>query len=80
MPGAVKKSIPSDALSHVPDAEGRFGDYGGRYVPETLIRRFGRVGGRNTTRPGAIQRSKPSWPTCFGTTSAVLRRCIMPSG
>ena len=26
------------ATSHVPDAAGRFGDFGGRYVPETLIR------------------------------------------
>jgi tryptophan synthase beta chain len=26
------------ASGHVPDALGRFGDYGGRYVPETLIR------------------------------------------
>jgi len=26
------------ATSHVPDAAGRFGDYGGRYVPETLTK------------------------------------------
>jgi tryptophan synthase beta chain len=26
------------ATSHVPDAAGRFGEYGGRYVPETLTR------------------------------------------
>lgn len=26
------------SLSQVPDARGRFGDFGGRYVPETLIR------------------------------------------
>ena len=26
------------ATSHVPDAAGRFGDFGGRYVPETLTR------------------------------------------
>jgi tryptophan synthase beta chain len=30
--------LPGDATSHVPDAAGRFGDYGGRYVPETLTR------------------------------------------
>jgi len=28
----------SPASSHVPDAAGRFGDFGGRYVPETLMR------------------------------------------
>src|SRR5258708_7536677 len=26
------------ATSHVPNAAGRFGDFGGRYVPETLTR------------------------------------------
>ena len=26
------------ATSQVPDASGRFGDFGGRYVPETLTR------------------------------------------
>src|SRR5262245_41577683 len=28
--------MPSDS-PHVPDARGRFGPYGGRYVPETLM-------------------------------------------
>ena len=28
---------PESPLSHVPDERGRFGDYGGRFVPETLI-------------------------------------------
>ena len=28
----------SSATSQVPDAAGRFGDFGGRYVPETLVR------------------------------------------
>ena len=31
---AVPRTSPRDAL---PDASGRFGRYGGRYVPETLI-------------------------------------------
>ena len=26
------------ATAHVPDARGRFGDFGGRFVPETLTR------------------------------------------
>ncbi len=30
-------SAPVPALSQVPDTHGRFGDYGGRYVPETLV-------------------------------------------
>jgi len=33
----AKHSSPP-ALSQVPDASGRFGDFGGRYVPETLTR------------------------------------------
>jgi tryptophan synthase beta chain len=30
--------MPTPATSHVPDAAGRFGAFGGRYVPETLTR------------------------------------------
>jgi tryptophan synthase beta chain len=29
---------PAPASSQVPDAAGRFGPFGGRYVPETLMR------------------------------------------
>ncbi|PMU87139.1 tryptophan synthase subunit beta, partial [Pseudomonas sp. GP01-A4] len=36
MTAAVKPSIPND-YSAYPDAHGRFGDYGGLYVPETLM-------------------------------------------
>jgi tryptophan synthase beta chain len=32
---SVSSSAPS--VSHVPDARGRFGPYGGRFVPETLM-------------------------------------------
>ncbi len=31
-------SVDSKTLSQVPDARGRFGDFGGRYAPETLTR------------------------------------------
>ena len=27
-----------DSLSQVPDLQGRFGEFGGRYVPETLMK------------------------------------------
>ena len=30
-------TVPQAASSQVPDAAGRFGDFGGRYVPETLV-------------------------------------------
>jgi tryptophan synthase beta chain len=30
-------TAPAPAISHVPDARGRFGPYGGRFVPETLM-------------------------------------------
>jgi tryptophan synthase beta chain len=32
----MSESSTTQATSHVPDAKGRFGDFGGRYVPETL--------------------------------------------
>ncbi|MEM1304719.1 MAG: tryptophan synthase subunit beta, partial [Planctomycetota bacterium] len=39
-PAAVSPRAGSHgvASSQVPDAAGRFGDFGGRYVPETLVR------------------------------------------
>ncbi len=33
----MSSSQSAKARSNVPDASGRFGDYGGRYVPETLV-------------------------------------------
>ena len=33
-----KSAASAPASSHVPDAHGRFGSFGGRYVPETLMR------------------------------------------
>ena len=30
-------NTPTTAVSQIPDAAGRFGPFGGRYVPETLI-------------------------------------------
>ncbi|MEO0531338.1 MAG: tryptophan synthase subunit beta [Planctomycetota bacterium] len=36
--GIAAASSPGAASSLVPDARGRFGDFGGRYVPETLVR------------------------------------------
>jgi tryptophan synthase beta chain len=32
----MNPTSPSQATAHVPDPAGRFGDFGGRYVPETL--------------------------------------------
>ncbi len=32
----MNETSPPHATSHVPDAAGRFGEFGGRYVPETL--------------------------------------------
>jgi len=35
---SMSETITSKATANVPDAVGRFGDFGGRYVPETLTR------------------------------------------
>jgi tryptophan synthase beta chain len=37
-PETVAQSSDTPATKQVPDANGRFGDFGGRYVPETLTR------------------------------------------
>ena len=36
--GSMSSDMTSPATSQVPDANGRFGKFGGRYVPETLTR------------------------------------------
>jgi len=38
MPATTSSTSNPAASSHVPDAAGRFGQFGGRYVPETLMR------------------------------------------
>ena len=37
-PNVVNRSVETTATKQVPDLNGRFGDFGGRYVPETLTR------------------------------------------
>ena len=37
IPGQVKSATTSPASTHFPDALGRFGQFGGRFVPETLM-------------------------------------------
>ncbi|MEQ1825017.1 MAG: tryptophan synthase subunit beta, partial [Pirellula sp.] len=37
-PDTSNRSETSTAVQQVPDLNGRFGDFGGRYVPETLTR------------------------------------------
>jgi tryptophan synthase beta chain len=37
MPTANASTVPLRATSNVPDAEGRFGEFGRRFVPETLM-------------------------------------------
>ncbi len=36
MPSPLSPPLPAGGISQVPDAHGRFGRFGGRYVPETL--------------------------------------------
>ena len=57
------------------DARGRFGPFGGRYVPETLIPPLDELSRRmdaGATRPAPTGRS---WPGCSATSSAARRRC-----
>ncbi|MEX2114178.1 MAG: tryptophan synthase subunit beta [Pirellulales bacterium] len=49
--------MPTPATSHVPDAAGRFGAFGGRYVPETLTRALDELAAeyRKATQDPAFQ-------------------------
>jgi tryptophan synthase beta chain len=68
-------SRPND-YSAYPD-RGRFGDYGGRYVPETLMPLVLALEPPGA-RPRPIRRSRASWRLSEDTTSAGRARSISP--
>ena len=41
--------LRADIAGELPDARGRFGPFGGRYIPETLVPAFERLEGRLTS-------------------------------
>ena len=63
----------------VPDAAGRFGPFGGRYVPETLTRALDQLTAEYEKAVGdsAFQAELDG---LLAITSAGRRRCITPSG
>ena len=69
----------SKKLRTGPDSAGRFGPYGGRFVPETLMAPLDELAraydGRAATDVSATRST-----SCCGTTSAVRRRSPSPSG
>ena len=58
---------------------GRFGVYGGRYVPETLMAALEELE-RPTRRRRPTPHFRPNWTTCCTTTAAGLLRSTWPSG
>ena len=62
-----------------PGPTGRFGDFGGRYIPETLCWRA-RSSTRRSARRGPTRRSAPSSTACCATTPAARRASTRPSG
>ena len=70
---------PTSAAECLPNAAGRFGPFGGRYVPETLTRALDEL-----TAEYEKARQDPDFQAelddLLTTTSAALRRCISPSG
>ena len=67
-------------MTAMPDARGRFGAFGGRFVPETLMDALDQLaaglrGGQRRPRvPGRVR------PALAATTSAGPRRSTSPSG
>ena len=66
--------------SDVPDAHGRFGPFGGRYVPETLTRALEQLTAQYEQAVGDAAFQAELAGSCTGITWAGRRRCIMPSG
>jgi len=62
-------------FANMPDANGHFGIYGGRYVAETLMPALIEVE-RPIGRRRRIRRSMPSSVPCCGIMSDAPRRCI----
>ena len=62
-----------------PDAQGRFGPYGGRYVPETLMDALRQLTEEYEKAREIRNSSATSTTTCIPT-SAGRRCCTSPSG
>ncbi len=73
-------AAPTIASPNVPDAAGRFGEFGGRYVPETLIRALDELAAEyDKARSDAAFQAELD-DLLEDTTSAGRRRSITPSG
>ena len=73
---------PSEAgpsLSQVPDATGRFGRFGGRYVPETLVAALDQLT-QEYERALADPTFQAELDDLLSITWAALPRCISPGG
>ena len=51
----------------LPDARGRFGAFGGKFVPETLMPALAELEAAYATIARPTRRSSPSWPSCSAT-------------
>ena len=64
----------SSATQVVPDTKGRYGPYGGRYVPETLMAPLEELE-RAYADASSDPRSRRSSPSCCTISPAAPRRC-----
>ena len=70
--------LKNHSLSRVPDVRGRFGPYGGRYVPETLMAALDQLD--RAYRPASEDEdSNRNSDSCSQTTSAGRAGSISPS-
>ena len=67
------------ATTQVPDLAGRFGSYGGRYVPETLMRALDELS-LPMKLPAAMPAFRRNWKISGGIMSVGRRRCITRGG
>ena len=79
MTAAMNKNTRDSLLAELlagklPDAEGRFGPYGGRYIPETLVPAFDRLERRGARSCRTMRRSATNSTASCATGSGVPRR------
>ena len=66
-------------VQHAPDARGRFGRFGGRFVPETVMAALDELEAA-LARPASTRPSRRAGRPCSAITSAGRRRSTSPSG
>ena len=74
----TEKIMTATATQTWPDVRGRFGPYGGRYVPETLVAPLEELERAYAEARADAQFQRESWIRCCAISPGGPRRCNLP--